>query len=106
MLPGLAWAGCGARRSDDAFAGHADRVGRPTAQVSGAAEVRLVLKAAQRRGPIRVGFDGISSLGHVVQSLEIPLTEVGRLAVNGRPVPPRYRPSGGDVVEVAAVDRP
>src|SRR5262249_4242729 len=106
MLPGLAWAGCGARRSGGAFAGHADRVGRPTAQVSVAAELRLFLKPAHRSWPVRVGCDGISSLGHVVQSLGIPLTEVGRLAVNGRPVPPRYRPSGGDVVEVAAVDRP
>ena len=106
MLPGLSWAGGGARRSDGAFAGHADQMGRPTAQVSVAAELRLFLKPAHRSGPVRVGCDGISSLGHVVQSLGIPLTEVGRLAVNGRPVPPRYRPSGGDVVEVAAVDRP
>src|SRR5262249_60773663 len=57
-------------------------------------------------GPVRVGWDGVSSRGHVVQSLGVPLTEVGRLVVNGRPVPPRYRPGGGDVVEVGAVDRP
>src|SRR5262249_53197461 len=34
------------------------------------------------------------------------LTEVGRLEVNGRPVPARYRPGGGDVADVGAVDRP
>lgn len=106
MLSGLSWAGCGARQSDGAFARHAGRVGRPTAQVSVAAELRVFLKPAHRSGSVRVGCDGISSLGHVVQSLGIPLTEVGRLAVNGRPVPPRYRPGGGDVVKVAAVDRP
>ena len=75
-------------------------------QVSVAAELRLFLKPARRGGPVRVGCDGVSSLGHVVQSLGVPLTEVGRLVVNGRPVPPRYRPGGGDVVEVGAVDRP
>ncbi len=71
-----------------------------------AAELRLFLKPAHRAGPVRVGCDGVSSLGHVVQSLGVPLTEVGRLAVNGRPVLPRYRPDDGDVVEVGAVDRP
>src|SRR5262249_16766336 len=54
----------------------------------------------------RVGCDGVSSLGHVVQSLGVPLTEVGRLVVNGRPVPPRDRPGGGGVVEGGAGDRP
>jgi uncharacterized protein len=81
-------------------------VGRQVVQVSVAAELRLFLKPAHRGGPVRVGCDGTSSLGHVVQSLGVPLTEVGRLVVNGRPVPPRYRPGGGDVVEVGAVDRP
>jgi len=42
----------------------------------------------------------------VVQSLGVPLTEVGRLAVNGRLVTPAYRPGGGDVVQVGAVARP
>jgi uncharacterized protein with PIN domain len=79
---------------------------RPQARVSIAAELRLFLKPGHRAGPVRVGCDGVSSLGHVVQSLGVPLTEVGRLVVNGRPVPPRYRPGGGDVVEVGAVDRP
>jgi uncharacterized protein with PIN domain len=79
---------------------------RPMAQVSVVAELRLFLRPAHRSGPVPVGCDGVSSLGHVVQSLGIPLTEVGRLVVNGRPVPPRYRPAGGDVAEVAAVDRP
>lgn len=74
--------------------------------MSVAAQLRLFLKPAHRGGPVRVGCDGVSSLGHVVQSLGIPLTEVGSLVVNGRPVPPRYRPGGGDVVEVGAVGRP
>jgi uncharacterized protein with PIN domain len=81
-------------------------VGRPEALVSVAAELRLFLKPAHRGGTIRVACDGVSSLGHVVQSLGVPLTEVGRLVVNGAAVTPGYRPRGGDVVEVAAVTRP
>jgi uncharacterized protein len=86
--------------------GHAGRVGSPQAQVRVAAELRLFLKPAHRGGTIQVGCDGVSSLGHVVQSLGVPLTEVGQLTVNGRPVTPGYRPGGGDMVEVAAVARP
>jgi uncharacterized protein len=36
----------------------------------------------------------------------MPLTEVGRLVVNGTAVTPGYRPASGDVAEVAAVTRP
>lgn len=36
----------------------------------------------------------------------MPLTEVGVLTVNGRPVPARYRPGAGDRVEVSARARP
>jgi uncharacterized protein len=81
-------------------------VGRAEALVGVAAELRLFLKPAHRDGQVRVACDGTSSLGHVVQSLGVPLTEVGRLVVNGAAVTPGYRPAGGDVVEVAAVTRP
>jgi len=81
-------------------------VGRAEALVSVAAELRLFLKPAHRGGTIGVACDGISSLGHVVQSLGVPLTEVGHLVVNGAAVTPGYRPAGGDVVQVAAMTRP
>jgi uncharacterized protein with PIN domain len=55
---------------------------------------------------VRVACDGTPSLGHVVESLGVPLTEVGRLVVNGAPVTPGYRPRGGDTVDVGAVRRP
>ncbi len=55
---------------------------------------------------MRVACDGISSLGHLVESLGVPLTEVGGLVVNGEPAAPGYRPRGGDVVTVGAVARP
>ena len=69
-----------------------------------AAELRLFLRPGRRGGPVDV--DGTSSLGHVVESLGVPLTEVGRLLVNGEPVAPGYRPGNADVVAVEAVRRP
>ena len=75
-------------------------------QVSFAAELCLFLKPAHRGGTVRVACDGASPLGHVVQSLGVPLTEVGHVVVNGGPVTPRYRPRGQDVVEVGPVARP
>ena len=71
-----------------------------------AAELRLFLRPGRRGGPVRVTVDGTSSLGHVVQSLGVPLTEVGHLLVNGEPALPGYRPGSGDVVTVDPVRRP
>jgi uncharacterized protein len=71
-----------------------------------AAELRLFLRPGRRGAPVRVALDGTSSLGHVVQSLGVPLTEVGRLLVNGEPALPGYRPASGDVVKVDPVRRP
>ena len=71
-----------------------------------AAELGLFLRPGRRGGPVRVTVDGTSSLGHVVQSLGVPLTEVGRLLVNGEPALPGYRPGSGDVVTVDPVRRP
>jgi uncharacterized protein with PIN domain len=70
------------------------------------AELRLFLPSRHRAGTVRVTHDGTSSLGHVVESLGVPLPEVGALLVGGAPVPPSYRPRPGDVVEVRAVRRP
>ena len=78
----------------------------PELEVRFAAELRFFLAPRHRAGAVRVRSDGISSLGHVVESLGVPLPEVGALRVNARPAAPAYRPGGGDVVEVAAVARP
>lgn len=79
----------------------------PEADVRVAPELALFLRPARRAGlGGRVRCDGVSSLGHVVQSLGVPLTEVGALVVNGVPEQPRYRPRGGDVVQVLPVSRP
>jgi uncharacterized protein with PIN domain len=78
-----------------------------SAQVEVAAELRLFLRRGASAGRVvLVACDGVSSLGHVVQSLGVPLTEVGSLTVNGGPAEPRYRPADGDRVRVDAVRRP
>jgi hypothetical protein len=53
-----------------------------------------------------VRCDGTSTLGHVVESLGVPLPEAGRLRVNGQDTTPAYRPRAGDVAEVGAIPRP
>ncbi|GLW98748.1 Mut7-C RNAse domain-containing protein [Microtetraspora sp. NBRC 16547] len=94
--------------------------------VTVAPELRLFLSPRLRRGEpgpegtgetgaadarageteVRVAYDGTSSLGHVVGSMGVPLTEVGSLAVNGRRVPPSYRPGPGEAVRVLGIERP
>jgi len=86
--------------------GDATGVIRPEAEVRFAAGLRFFLAARHRDGQVRVACDGVSSLGHVVESLGVPLPEVGRLVVNGAPVMPSCRLAAGDVAEAAAVGRP
>lgn len=50
--------------------------------------------------------DGVSTLGHLVESLGVPLTEVGGLTRDGRAVPVSLIPAGGERIAVAPVDRP
>jgi uncharacterized protein len=85
---------------------HAGRVRQVQAFVVVPAELGLFLRPGRRGGPVPVALDGTSSLGHVVESLGVPLTEVGRLLVNGEPAGPGSRPGHGAVVTVEAVRRP
>ena len=64
------------------------------------------LRAGRRAGDLRIRYDGTSSIGHVVQSLGIPLPEVGRIRIGGTDVAPSHRPQFGDVVEVLPVEPP
>lgn len=48
----------------------------------------------------------MSTLGHVIESLGVPLTEVGALVVDGREVAFGHIPVAGERVEVRAVVRP
>jgi len=69
-------------------------------------DLRFFLAPRNRQPGVRVPRDGTSTAGHLVESLGVPLTEVGALIVGGRPVAASYRPADGDVVEVRPVPRP
>ena len=69
-------------------------------------DLRFFLAPRRRQPSVRVPRDGTSTLGHLVESLGVPLTEVGALVVGGRPVAASYRPAEGDVVEVRPPARP
>ncbi|WP_323379440.1 Mut7-C RNAse domain-containing protein [Streptomyces durbertensis] len=71
-----------------------------------AEELLFLLPARHRRQPVRLPPDGTSTVGHLVQSAGVPLTETGVLRVDGTPVPPSHIPGPGAVVDVAAVPRP
>ncbi|MFI8291971.1 hypothetical protein EAO71_21225 [Streptomyces sp. ms191] len=78
----------------------------PEIQISFAPDLRLFVSAERRTGPTAVTTDGVSTLGHVVESLGVPLTEAGRLLVDGRPVAVSHVPAAGETVEVEGVTRP
>ncbi|MCL7429915.1 Mut7-C ubiquitin/RNAse domain-containing protein [Streptomyces sp. NPDC052415] len=71
-----------------------------------APELALFVPHGRRSGATALVTDGVSSLGHVVESLGVPLTEVGTLEVDGRQVPVSYVAAAGDSVRVKAVERP
>jgi uncharacterized protein with PIN domain len=71
-----------------------------------ASDLHVFVAAAQRRDQSAVRVDGVSTLGHVVESLGVPLTEVGELLVDDRPVLPGHIPADGERVSVLAVERP
>jgi uncharacterized protein len=63
--------------------------------------------APRNRGPsVELPCDGTSTAGHLVESVGVPLTEVGSLTVGGQASAPSCRPAGGDVVDVRPVTRP
>src|SRR5262245_5003707 len=78
----------------------------PPLELRFAAELRMFLTPANRAGTVRMATDGTFSLGHVVESAGVPLTEVGFLLVNDRPVQPSYQPRPGDRIIVQAISRP
>lgn len=78
----------------------------PAIQLTLAPELRLFVPPSRRADRVPTATDGASSIGHVVESAGVPLTEVGRLLVDGREVPVSYVPQAGQTVEVFGVDRP
>ncbi|MEW1893249.1 MULTISPECIES: Mut7-C RNAse domain-containing protein [unclassified Streptomyces] len=78
----------------------------PEIHLEVAPALRLFVAHGRRQGRTPVTTDGSSTLGHVVESLGIPLTEAGELLVDGRPVPASHIPAAGELVEVRPVPRP
>ncbi|MEU0896304.1 Mut7-C RNAse domain-containing protein [Streptomyces massasporeus] len=78
----------------------------PEIQVEFAPELHVFVPRARAEGTVRATTDGASSLGHVIESLGVPLTEVGALLVDGREVPFAHVPVAGEAVAVRIVARP
>nr|WP_256463967.1 Mut7-C ubiquitin/RNAse domain-containing protein [Georgenia sp. TF02-10] len=66
--------------------------------------LRYLLPPRRRSGPVPV--EAGVPLRHLVPAAGVPLTEVGGLAVAGRPVAADLRPAPGTVVAVLPVPRP
>lgn len=79
---------------------------RPEIHVEFAPELGLFVPHGRRGRATKVVTDGVSTLGHVVESLGVPLTEVGALVVDGRVLRPSHVPAAGERVEVRPVERP
>lgn len=78
----------------------------PEMTVRVADELLMFLPATRRKSVNQVPCDGTSTLGHLVESLGVPLTEAGPMTIGGEPAEPSTRPRPGDEVHVAAVPRP
>lgn len=78
----------------------------PEIHVAFAPELGMFVTHGRRSGATAVATDGSSTLGHVVESLGVPLTEVGALVVDGREVPVSHLPRAGESVDVRAIERP
>ncbi|AZS85356.1 Mut7-C RNAse domain-containing protein [Streptomyces griseoviridis] len=78
----------------------------PEIHVEVAPELALFVPHARRSGATALTVDGKATLGHVVESLGVPLTEVGALLVDGREVTAGHIPAAGESVTVRPVERP
>lgn len=74
--------------------------------VAVADDLRFLLSSRHRGETVRARYDGIAPLAHVIESLGVPLPEVGDVAVNGASATLADRPAAGNRVWVGAVWRP
>ncbi|GGQ65851.1 hypothetical protein GCM10010267_31250 [Streptomyces griseorubens] len=72
----------------------------PEIHVEFAPELLVFVPQARATGSLTTATDGFSGLGHVVESLGVPLTEVGTLLVDGRETPTGHVPVAGESVTV------
>jgi uncharacterized protein len=63
--------------------------------------------APQRRvEQFELRYDGTATLGHLAESLGVPLTEVGTLRVDGALATSAHQPRPGATIEIGPVERP
>lgn len=77
-----------------------------TASVRVDSGLELFVAPHHRRAPAVLAHDGTATVGHLVESLGVPLPEVGELLVDGHPATAEQQPRAGAEVEVRAVRRP
>jgi uncharacterized protein with PIN domain/sulfur carrier protein ThiS len=65
-----------------------------------APKLGALLRRDRRGQPIAVRFRGAQSVKHLIESLDIPHTEIGPMTANGKPVGPSYIVQDGDRIEV------
>jgi len=70
------------------------------------AELWHFLAPGARGRELAVAADGTVTLGHVIESVGVPLPEVGRIEVDGRAAEPDERAAPGTLVRVLPVPRP
>ncbi len=76
------------------------------AELRFADELRMFLAPRHRTGRARVTCDGTSTLGHVIESLGVPLPEAGNLSIDGAPATAASRLTAGQVADIEAIRRP
>jgi uncharacterized protein len=69
-------------------------------------ELWLFVAPRHRREQVEIPHDGTATLGHLVEALGVPLTEVGALLAGSVAVSPAHRPPVGVAIEVQPVRRP
>lgn len=63
-------------------------------------ELRFFLHPRHRNAPVPLPHDPDATLGHTIQTLGVPLTEVGHLYADHTPVTPEHRPTPGRHIRV------
>jgi uncharacterized protein with PIN domain len=71
-----------------------------------APDLRPLLPARHRPGEARLTSDGTATVGHLVESAGVPLTEVGELRIGAVVVDPSRIAGAGDVIDVLPVTWP
>ena len=71
-----------------------------------APQLQSLMYSKQRTPRVERPLDGVSTIGHLLGSVGVPLTEVGELLVGGSPVDVSWLPRPGAVVEVTPRRRP